>query len=144
MTDAQSMRRPVYRTLRGFITQAGAAAPTTTILQNDFAELDGEDITFTRSGAGSYLINSPLGLFPANKTFVNVYQPFGASQAGIGRTIAGFMALAYRISNTQIEIDTAYSQLRKPSDAPPGNLDLENVYSDGLLNVSPFEVLVYE
>ena len=60
--------------------QAGAAAPTATVVHNDF----NETFTFARTGAGVYTITSPGSKFTANKTvcwFMNGVVPNGVLEA---------------------------------------------------------------
>ena len=105
-----------YTVYTALISQVAAAAPTAIELKND----TGATMTWTRSGAGTYVVTASSAIFTPNKTvvFLNNGNP----------TSDGLPPKWTRTSNTAITISTK---------------DETAVADDSLLTDASFEIRIY-
>lgn len=105
-----------YTVYTALISQVAAAAPTAIELKND----TGATMTWTRSGAGTYVVTASSAIFTTNKTvvFLNNGNP----------TSDGLPPKWTRTSNTAITISTK---------------DETAVADDSLLTEASFEIRIY-
>ena len=105
-----------YTVYTALISQVAAAAPTAIELKND----TGATMTWTRSGAGTYVVTASSAIFTTNKTvvFLNNGNP----------TSDGLPPKWTRTSNTAITISTK---------------DETAVADDSLLTDASFEIRIY-
>jgi len=68
-----------YTLYTALLTQAGAAAPVPTVLQNT----TGKTFTWTRQSAGNYTVTASSALFTANKTIVFVNNGSNAASTDV-------------------------------------------------------------
>lgn len=106
-----------YKVYTAFITQSGTDDPTVTVLQNNL----GGNIVWTRDNTGRY-IGTLAGAFPENKTWA-----LPASGSDDADTIA-WVKILRNFNNNEILITS---------------FDNTTVHSDGILQMTPIEIRVY-
>lgn len=113
---------PGIKKYRALLTQSSTDAPVPTVLENSL----GAAVVWTYVGPGTY-IGTLVGAFTANKTFPVIATPLQGNgvlnTADIAHTSADVLTIVTR------QIDAA---------TPAGNPE-----TDGLLNATPVEILVY-
>jgi hypothetical protein len=65
----------MYKVYVAIIAQSGTNAPTATVLENTLGEVP----TYSRTGAGNYVITSPSSLFALNKTTLTISNSIGGN-----------------------------------------------------------------
>ena len=85
---AQLVSAPAYKVYTALLTQSGTSAPVATVLSNPSALV----ITFTRSSAGSYTVDSTS--FVRGKVIINNMNPYIESSWPIGSTSVDFPKVA--------------------------------------------------
>lgn len=117
-----------YKEYTGLITQAGAAAPTVTVLKNDFDE---NEFTWARLNIGAYSLNSASGLFLEDKVWFKEPKAYNVS------TQVDHGSFMTRANDSLVLLGTFYHYVDATPELLRGELD-------GLLTNQSFSVRIYD
>lgn len=111
-----------YKAYTALLTQSSNTAPTAIILENELG-----NITFSRTGAGKYIISQDINFpFILGKTFI--LHTIGKTTEALGN------GTTTKITSEQVTVDNSFSLTTTASNG---------TYSDGILNNCSVEIRVY-